>query len=65
MMDTLLSLQPRASGGAAGKSPDEMVIDLADSFEEQLPKILDHDEAGPTTFVIQANVLLPSLDICL
>ena len=65
LMANLLSLQPRASGGGAGKSPDEIVSELATGFEEECPELLNHDDAGETTFVIQDNGLLPSLAICL
>jgi dynein heavy chain len=65
MMATLLSLQPRSSGGGAGKSSDEMVTDLATSFEASCPDLLLEEEAGETTFIIQDNGLLNSLAICL
>jgi dynein heavy chain len=64
-MSTLLSLQPRASTGGSGKSSDDIVIELAIMFEEQTPKLLEEEDAGPTTFVIQSNGLLNSLAICL
>lgn len=66
LMATILSLQPRASGGGAGAmSSDDIVIELATKFEEQCPKSLEMDDAGPTTFVIQPNGLLNSIAICL
>eukprot|EP01041_Mallomonas_annulata_P001585 gene1585-3062_t len=65
LMATLLSLQPRSSGGGSGKTSDEMVIELADALEAQCPEKLNEESAGPTTFVIQPNGLLPSLAICL
>ena len=65
LMASILSLQPRSSGGGGGKSSDEIVIELATNFENQCPTILDMDDAGPTTFVIQDNGLLTSLAICL
>jgi dynein heavy chain len=38
IMETILSIQPRVSaGGSGGKSPDEIVMQMADEFEEQLP----------------------------
>jgi dynein heavy chain len=64
MMSTLLSLQPRDTGGGSGgeaKTSDEIVTDMAISIEESLPDYLSDDEAGPTTFVIQDNGLLSSL----
>ena len=64
-MDSILSLQPRATGGGGGKGPDEQVSDLATIIEDELPALLDPEIAGPTTFIIQPNGLLPSLAICL
>ena len=65
MMATLLSMQPRSSGGGAGKSSDEVVVDLADLYELECPENLNEEDAGPTTFIIQPNGLLPSIAICL
>ncbi len=65
LMDSILGLQPRASGGGAGKGPDEQVMDLAENFENEAPELLNTEDAGPTTFIIQPNGLLPSLAICL
>jgi dynein heavy chain len=65
LMSTLLSLQPRSSSGAGGMSADDIVIELASSFEAQCPEVLQDEEAGPTTFIIQPNGLLTSLAICL
>lgn len=36
-MDTVLVMQPRASGGKAAKSPEEIVTDMAIEFGKQLP----------------------------
>jgi len=65
LMSTLLSLQPRSSGGGSGKSSDEIVLDIAAGLEKQCPEVMDMDDAGPTTFIVQANGILPSLAICL
>jgi dynein heavy chain len=65
LMTAILGLQPRSSGGGSGKTSDDVVIELANSFEGQCPALLSEDEAGPTTFVIQPNGLLNSLAICL
>ena len=50
LLDTVLSLQPRSSGGARGRSPDEIVADLARTFEAELPPTLDMADAGATSF---------------
>ena len=55
LMATLLSLQPRTSGGGSGKTSDDVVAELASAFQEQQPTILDPDHAGSTTFVIQVR----------
>jgi dynein heavy chain len=65
MMAVLLSLQPRASGTGGGKTPDEVIVDMADDFEMKVPESLNVEDAGDTTFIIQPNGLLPSLAICL
>lgn len=65
LMETLLSLQPRESGGGGGLTSDDVVLELAVSFEEQAPDQLLLDDAGETTFVVQSNGLLTSLAICL
>lgn len=65
LMSTLLSLQPRSSGGGSGKSSDDIVLELAEQYESECPDLLDEGRAGPTTFVIQSNGLLTSLAICL
>lgn len=65
LMGTLLSLQPRSSGGGSGKSSDDIVIDLAGAFEVRCPDAMLDEEAGATTFTIQSNGLMTSLAICL
>jgi dynein heavy chain, axonemal len=65
LMATILGLQPRTSGGGGEKSSDETVLDMAKEIAAQVPAVLDTDEAGPTTFVIQENGLLGSLAIVL
>ena len=64
-MSSILALQPREGGGGGGKSSDEIVIDVIDDAEERMPALLDEDDKGPTTFVIQDNGLLTSLDTVL
>lgn len=44
IMETVLSIQPRVSAAASGKTPDEIVMDMATAFAEQVPELLD--EAG-------------------
>lgn len=49
-MDTVLTMQPRASGGKAVKTPEEQVTDLAIQMGKDLPKNLDLSKAHPLTF---------------
>merc|ERR1711988_607018 len=65
LMKNILGLQPRDSGGGDGKTSDDIVMELADDIEAQVPATLDSDDAGETTFVLQPNGLLPSLAIVL
>merc|ERR1711968_4051 len=66
LIKDMLSLQPRdTGGGGGGLSSDDIVNNTALATVEQLPSILDLDDAGPTTFVIQPNGLLTSLMIVL
>lgn len=62
---TILSLQPRETGGGDGKSSDDIVLDLAAEIEAQVPDILDEEKAGPKTFVRMESGLLSSLDTVL
>jgi dynein heavy chain len=57
----MLSLQPRDGGGGGGKSSDDIATEIADSIAAQVPSVLDEEDAGPTTFVIQPNGLLNSV----
>merc|ERR1711871_322953 len=66
LMALILELQPRTGGGGgAVKGPDEIVVDIATDIQGRVPEIMDIDDAGPTTFVIQDNGLLSSLAIVL
>lgn len=51
----ILSLQPRESGGGGGRSNDDIVTELAEELEAQIPPLLDDEDAGPTTFVLQVQ----------
>lgn len=66
LMSSLLMLQPRSSGaGSSNASRDDAVLLLISKFESMCPLILQLDDAGPSTFIIQSNGLLSSLAICL
>ena len=51
----ILSLQPRESGGGGGRSNDDIVTELAEELEVQIPASLEDDDAGATTFVVQVT----------
>jgi dynein heavy chain len=55
MIKTALSLQPRASGNSAGRSPDQIVAELAADIAKHLPAILRLEEAGPTSFLMKGE----------
>lgn len=62
ILNTALSIMPRDSGkGAMGKTPDQLVDELAASILESLPLLLLHNEAGHTTFIVDANGLMESM----
>ncbi len=41
IMETILSIQPRVSSAASGKTPDEIVMEMATQFATLVPEILD------------------------
>jgi len=59
LLDTLVAIQPKATGGAGGakddgavkeKSPDDLVVAIAQSIEQRLPALLDRRSAHASTF---------------
>ena len=65
MMFTMLSLQPRATGGGEGKSSDEIVTDLALDIQPRTPAILDEDDAQEDVFTIMPNGLISPISTVL
>lgn len=49
-------MQPRLTGGGAGKSNDDIVYELAGDIMAQLMDKLDIDEAKPEMFEVDLNV---------
>jgi len=41
MVDTILSIQPRVAGTAGGLTPDQIVLEKAKDFLENLPELLE------------------------
>ena len=66
LLRSCIQLQPRAgnSGDGDGKTPDEVVTELAQEVESKLPSDLDMDDAGPSTFTMNGE-LMDSLAIVL
>jgi dynein heavy chain len=61
MLDSLTTIQPRASGGAGGKTPDQIVMDMAKDISERLPALLDPEEAHLMTFQRDSEGTMNSL----
>eukprot|EP01017_Pseudomicrothorax_dubius_P032020 TRINITY_DN4149_c0_g1_i2.p1 TRINITY_DN4149_c0_g1~~TRINITY_DN4149_c0_g1_i2.p1 ORF type:complete len:516 (+),score=137.71 TRINITY_DN4149_c0_g1_i2:106-1548(+) len=62
-LETILSVQPRDSAGSGGKTPDEIVEELATTLQERLPAILKRENEKPKAEGEEFN--LDSLEICL
>jgi len=65
--DMVLSLQPRVGGGGVegAKTPEDIVDELAETFEGNLPEILDREKAAPGMFEMMDNGAFRSLDTVL
>ena len=63
LIKTLVSIQPRASGGAGGKSPDELVLEVANDILSRLPPVFDKEAAHPATFAKIADGSVNSLGV--
>ena len=62
-MDTILVIQPRASGGKAVKTPEEIVVDMANNFATMVPKHMKKDKASPLTFAVTDIGAMNSLGV--
>ena len=63
MMEAIISLQPRESGGSGGKSSDELVGETVDDILAKLPKELDPKSAHEATFARLADGSMNPLGI--
>jgi dynein heavy chain len=62
VMATLIEMQPRGgSGGGGGKTPDQVVSEVADDLLQRCPEIVDPEKAHPSSFAITANGTMISL----
>lgn len=50
-VDTVLSIQPRETGGAGGMSPDEIVLEKSKELLESLPATLEKAEGMKELFI--------------
>lgn len=55
ILDVVLSIQPRESGGGGGKTPDEIVSEMAQEQTEKTPASLTDENAHPETFAMDEN----------
>jgi len=66
ILEVVLSVQPRVSGSGDGKTPEEIVLELAQGFDARVPELLSRENSHPTAFiVIQETGMLESLGTCL
>jgi len=63
LLKTLISIQPRASSGGGGKSPDEVVAELAADIQAKLPAVFNKDGAHASTFQRIADGSVNSLGV--
>ena len=65
MMDSVLSIQPRATSGEGGKSPDNIVAEIAEEIEKQVKPAMDVDDAFTGLFDRTESGQLKSLSVVL
>jgi len=65
IVETILSIQPRVAAIGGGMTPDEIVIEKAKFFLENLPEILNPKEGLKELFITNAQGLIPSLSTVL
>ena len=65
LVDSILSIQPRVTSGSAGKSPDEVVTELAAELQASLQPELNREEALEDLFARTETGQLNSLSVVL
>jgi len=65
IMETILNIQPRVSSAASGKSPDEVVMEMATQFASLVPELLDETTGNKEHFELTAEGNMRSLSIVL
>lgn len=61
MIETILAIQPRATGSSGGTSPDQLVDGLAEKIEEELPELLTKEGSNKEIFHVNKEGLMASL----
>ena len=61
----ILSIQPRSSGSSAGKTPDQIVQELASDYEKRLPENINRLQGKKDLFKLSPGGLLESLSTVL
>jgi dynein heavy chain len=61
LVDTIISIQPRAGGSGGGRTPDEICADICLDFEAKIPELLSDAEAHVDTFECDDNGAMNSL----
>lgn len=65
MVNTILDVQPRESGGGDGKSADDIVVELAEQLQADVPAALDREEAAKGLFALNSQGLMQCLSTVL
>jgi len=59
----IVEVQPRISGGGGGKTPEELVSEMAEGFQVQIPATKPKKQAHPTTYLKTADGGVVSLGV--
>jgi dynein heavy chain len=62
-LDTIISVQPRTSSSGVGKSPEELVAEMASDFFDSTPKEMRKQDAHADTYAKTANGGVVSLGV--
>jgi dynein heavy chain len=65
LLERVLSMQPRVGGSEGGKTPDEVVLELAQNIFENLPSTLNVEDAGERTFATNEEGMMTSMAVVL
>jgi dynein heavy chain len=60
ILSVVLSIQPRESGGGAGQTPEDLVLDIVKDQTEKLPSKISDENPHPTAFQIMEETGLMS-----